>query len=258
VNGGYLCDECEISYAPSLRILAQCRRRTGRGRSKAFIVQNPDGSLVFSEFEVRLIKQFFSDPNALEGDDCRWESVQSGMTSAEIFHFSGHAFFEPRNPLASSLVLSNRRLTLGEVIASSNLPLCSMAVLSACETNQVSYFLPADEYTGLPGGFLYAGAPTVLGTLWVVEDNSGPLFMHAFYRDFITLDVGPSEAFKAAIKRIRTVTADDILNEFDKPDVNSDPALKRLLVFSRIKKNKAEPLFDHPEYWAALNLVGSS
>lgn len=257
-GGGFLCDELRVSYAPSLRILGHCRRRGGRGRTRALVVDNPDGSLVFSGLEVELIEPFLGERELLSGEAARWDPVVSGMAGAELLHFSGHGYFDPASPLASALVLADRRLTLGELLASADLPVSSLVVLSACETGQVSALLSADEYAGLPAGFLDAGAPTVVGSLWVVEDSSGPLFMQALYRGLVAEGLEPGEAFAQAARALRTVTAADVLESLDPPQDGADPALLRLLAYCRTRKDKTQPLFDHPVHWAAYTLVGAS
>jgi len=144
-------------------------------------------------------------------------------------------------------------LTLGEIMASSDLSASSLAVLSACETTQVSSHARGDEYAGLPSGFLFAGAPSLIGTLWVVEDVAGPIAMQELYRRYLggeSLGV----AFAAAIARLRTVAAGELLTQLDAAD--PDPAAQRLLAICRLQPDKSKPLFDHPEYWAAFTLVG--
>ncbi len=108
-RGGYLCDEYAISYAPSLEILKACHHRAHRGRSSGLLVENPDGSLDYSALEVGLVRSFLQRSQRLAGDDCRWEDVQRALPGTEIFHYSGHAYFDLRSPLNSALMLADRR-----------------------------------------------------------------------------------------------------------------------------------------------------
>jgi CHAT domain-containing protein len=56
-------------------------------------------------------------------------------------------------------------------------------VLSACETGIVDVNRSPDEYVGLPAGFMQAGAPAVISSLWTVDDHSTALLMERFYRN---------------------------------------------------------------------------
>jgi CHAT domain-containing protein len=53
--------------------------------------------------------------------------------------------------------------------------------LSACETN-VSDISPGDEMVGMARAFIYAGTPSVLASLWKVDDYYTEKLMVSFYR----------------------------------------------------------------------------
>src|SRR3970040_718169 len=63
-----------------------------------------------------------------------------------------------------------------------------LVTLSACETALgASYFteVPAgDDFVGLTRAFLFAGSPSVLATLWEVDDRSTLPLMKSFYRQW--------------------------------------------------------------------------
>jgi CHAT domain-containing protein len=63
-------------------------------------------------------------------------------------------------------------------------------VLSACET-QLGAQSRGDDLVGLTRAFLYAGAPTVIASLWSVNDQATAVLMAAFYRH---LRAGASKA----------------------------------------------------------------
>src|SRR6185436_2148025 len=60
-----------------------------------------------------------------------------------------------------------------------------LVTLSACDTALgTGYFadVPAgDDLVGLTRAFLFAGAPSVLASLWEVNDRSAGVLMHSFY-----------------------------------------------------------------------------
>lgn len=62
-----------------------------------------------------------------------------------------------------------KNLTLRDIFANLKIPNARAAVLSACETGMVK-LESGDEYIGLASGFMYAGSPTVISSLWSVDD----------------------------------------------------------------------------------------
>jgi CHAT domain-containing protein len=56
----------------------------------------------------------------------------------------------------------------------------ALVTLSACETGR-SAVVGGDELVGLSRGFLFAGASTLVQSLWRVDDASTALLMHSFY-----------------------------------------------------------------------------
>ena len=69
-----------------------------------------------------------------------------------------------------------RCLTLTDLV-SLNLQNCHLVTLSACESGFTDFRALSDEYMGLPSGFLIAGAPTVVCSLWIVNDFSTALLI---------------------------------------------------------------------------------
>jgi CHAT domain-containing protein len=78
-----------------------------------------------------------------------------------------------------------------------SLPLqAQLVTLSACETG-LSKVAPGDELLGLLRGFLMAGAPTVLSTLWTVDDAHTATLMGQFYRHLLA-GLRPAAALRLA------------------------------------------------------------
>jgi CHAT domain-containing protein/tetratricopeptide (TPR) repeat protein len=83
---------------------------------------------------------------------------------------------------------------------------CELVVLSACETRRGEE--QADEGVfAMPWGFLYAGTPSVVASLWRVDDDSTAALMGAFYRSLAAGDLPDRrrklEAFTRARKELR-------------------------------------------------------
>ncbi len=68
---------------------------------------------------------------------------------------------------------------------------CRLVVASACQSGHYDTALSPDEFLGLPGGFLQAGAACVVASLWKVDDVATAVLMMRFYE---LLDPGPNSA----------------------------------------------------------------
>lgn len=112
-------------------------------------------------------------------------------------HFATHALLDSKNPELSGLVLSmiDRKgrpqdgfLRLHEVY---NLKLnADLVVLSACRT-ALGAEVRSVGMIGLTRGFMYAGAPQVLASLWGIRDNATTWFMTRFYEALLEQHQSP-------------------------------------------------------------------
>lgn len=136
-------------------------------------------------------------------------------------HFASHGEFDPAAPLDSGLLLAkdaqnDGRLTAGELYS---LRLdADLVTLSACETG-VGKVSGGDDVVGLVRGFLYAGASSIVASLWQVDDSATGQIMVGFYEN---------------------------LERADKRD-----ALRQ----AQLEVFREKP---HPFYWAAFQLTGAA
>jgi len=121
-----------------------------------------------------------------------------------VIHFACHSFLDETFPMRSALVLSldenfkeDGFLKVREIY---NFDLNSeLVVLSACRTGQ-GKMEGSDGVLGLPRIFFYAGAKSVVSTLWGINDRSTVDFMNYFYRG---LAEGKSKAQAMRMAKIR-------------------------------------------------------
>ncbi len=89
----------------------------------------------------------------------------------------------------SSIKLGDSWLNLFDIF---NLQLgTELTVLSACETG-MSAVWEGDELLGLARGFLYAGTPSLVVSLWTVNDRSTAQLMRRFYEGLKTVSPSPA------------------------------------------------------------------
>jgi CHAT domain-containing protein len=104
-----------------------------------------------------------------------------------------HGYFRGDNPLFSRLQLAGEGLTVSQVY---DRPMqASLVTLSACETglNQ----LRGSDLIGLTGAFLYAGAASLVVSLWQVQDESTAQLMQKFYQQ-LSQGLSKAAALRAA------------------------------------------------------------
>jgi CHAT domain-containing protein len=121
--------------------------------------------------------------------------------TASVFryiHFASHGQFKPDAPMQSRLLLAadndnDGSLTVSEIY---DLKLnADMVVLSACQT-ALGDVKNGDDVVGLNRGFLYAGAKSIVGSLWAVPDNPTKDLMIGLYTNLKSL--GLREAMQKA------------------------------------------------------------
>ena len=187
-NGDYLCDRFlnGVGYAPSCQLLQLTQKRDRPDFSNFFAIQNPTDDLLYTNLEVETISSFFASAQVLVKQEATKTALNASkdLPLAHCNHFSCHGEFNLTSPLESALILANKeRLTLGEIFGLT-LNQCRLVTLSACETGLTDPTSISDEYIGLPSGFLYAGSPSVVSSLWTVNDLSTAFLMLKFYENF--------------------------------------------------------------------------
>jgi len=129
--------------------------------------------LVFAEIESALVTQGFTQPTRLAADDATEARVAAALeTGATLVHFTGHGFFNDRQPRQSALALAGADQLTVEIICNLALGGCGLVTLAACETAVTGTETIQADYVGLASAFLKAGASAVLSTLWTVESVS--------------------------------------------------------------------------------------
>lgn len=127
-----------------------------------------------------------------------------------IVHFATHAIFNDKQPELSSVVLSlfdetgqpreDGFLRLHDVY-NLDLPV-DMVVLSACQTARGKQ-VRSEGLIGLTRGFMYAGAPRVVASLWKVEDEATAELMRLFYLNMFRDNMSPPAALRQAQMSLR-------------------------------------------------------
>ncbi|HEX8476009.1 MAG TPA: CHAT domain-containing tetratricopeptide repeat protein [Pyrinomonadaceae bacterium] len=176
---GYVVERREVSYAPSAVALRHCLARPHHTLRRALLLGVADEQTPRVRDEINTLAPLFAESVALLDAEATHAAVFEHAPSADVVHLACHGQFRPDNPLFSSLRLSDGWLTVRDAY---KLDLhCELVALSACETG-VSAVAPGDELMGLARGFFSAGAPSLLLSLWTVDDAATASLMSSFYR----------------------------------------------------------------------------
>jgi CHAT domain-containing protein/predicted negative regulator of RcsB-dependent stress response len=103
-----------------------------------------------------------------------------------IIHFAMHTLIDDEDPLKSKMIFTLNNDSAEDGFLNNyeiyNLNLnADLAVLSACKTGLGKYNR-GEGVMSLARGFMYAGVPTIIMTLWEIEDVSSAIIMNYFYK----------------------------------------------------------------------------
>ncbi len=250
----YVIETRAISYAPSLTVLREMKRkRDERQTATSFgllALGNPaigsetierakvtlrDGKLdplPEAEQEVKALGQLYGAARSkvYVGAEASEERAKREASQAGILHFATHGTLNNAAPMYSNLVLTqNSKNEDGLLEAWELMQLdlkADLAVLSACETAR-GRFGAGEGIIGLTWAMFVAGVPTTVVSQWQVESASTRDLMVSFHR---ALNTPPGSA-RAKVTRVEALR---------------QAALK-------VMKN---PETNHPFYWAGFVLVG--
>jgi hypothetical protein len=134
----------------------------------------------------------------------RATALGSNLSQYRIIHFATHGLLNSQHPELSGIVLSlfddqgrsqDGFLRLHDIY---NLRLESdLVVLSACKTG-LGKEIKGEGLVGLTRGFLYAGAPRVVASLWKVDDRATAELMKLFYQRMLRDGLRPAAALRKA------------------------------------------------------------
>jgi CHAT domain-containing protein/Tfp pilus assembly protein PilF len=141
---------------------------------------------------------------ALDFEASRRTVLSGELSRYRLVHFATHGMLNNRHPELSGLMLSlvdsngdpvDGFLRLHDVYG---LKLrADLVVLSACRTALGSE-IEGEGLVGLVRGFMYAGAPRLVATLWDVRDESTAELMKRFYRGLLEQGLPASQALREA------------------------------------------------------------
>ncbi|MGH7491710.1 MAG: CHAT domain-containing protein [bacterium] len=137
------------------------------------------------KLEAEAIRDLVRCQTILTGDGLTRAAFLSALRKSDWLHLASHGFAQPGEPLLSEIILSippkknqPERFFAFEIFQMT-LPL-KMAILSGCETVRGT-FIESEGFEGFVQAFRAAGAPSVIASLWKVDDDATAQFFKAYY-----------------------------------------------------------------------------
>jgi CHAT domain-containing protein len=169
------------------------------------------------------------------GEEATEEQAKAIGKDVHYIHFATHGFLDERFPLNSALALTmperpgvgqdNGLLQAWEIFERLRIN-ADLVVLSACET-ALGKEMGGEGLVGLTRAFQYAGARSIVASLWNVADETTPELMKRFYT-YLKAGRTKDEALRAA--------QIDLIHGLGDAAANLDAS--------------------HPFHWAAFQLIG--
>lgn len=229
VSGRYLIERNPVCYTPSSSMMQFCQKNRKGRRKYALVVGDSRNDLPNAREEALSITELFAAQLYLQRQATKTlivETLARQYKDIDILHFSCHGYFNTNRPLKSGIMLAPKansdmdqendgqwNLTAEEIFS---LKIeADLVTLSACETG-INDRKPGDELIGLTRALIYAGTPSVVVSLWAVDDLSTSLLMQHFYLQLQNPDEGQPvskcEALQSAQLYVKNLTAQQVVN----------------------------------------------
>jgi len=255
-SGKFMIEEHTLAYLPAIGVLraTEALDPTARASKNSLLAfGNPItemnkflGKLPYAEKEVKKVSALF-DPGSIAVE------VQGAATKTKFrelapkysyIHLATHGLVNQDQPMESAVVLAPEAgddglLTVKDILQLPQLK-AKMIVLSACQTGQGK--ITGDGVVGLSRAFVIAGTPSVLVSLWSVDDVMTEYQMETLYYELLRGANKASALRKAQLKTI---------NFLEKGLSSSRDPEEKSTAGGAIVGDRA-----NPRYWAAFQLIG--
>jgi CHAT domain-containing protein len=185
----FMIDRFGMRTLPSASVLRFLERKSSASEG-LLILGNPDlgdpkWDLPGADAEARSIAKVHGGARVVLRKQATETIMKKAAGQFKYLHLASHGQFNAGDAMGSRMMLApdndnDGNLTVNELY---DLRLnADLVVLSACETG-LGKVSTGDDVVGLSRGFLYAGARSIVSSLWQVSDDATKLLMTAFYKN---------------------------------------------------------------------------
>lgn len=203
----YLIKDYSISYAYSATHLFEDvqNKKARRNKLLAFVPQYKNSDLeasLFRSYRQEYLDQLSPLPFALEevkhiagiiretvvyrGEEATESNFKNIASQYDILHLAMHTIIDNTDPMFSKLAFEPANDSVNDgflntfEIYNQQIP-ASLVVLSSCSSGG-GILREGEGVVSLARGFAYAGCPSIVMTLWEVDDKAGVKVMAGFYK----------------------------------------------------------------------------
>jgi CHAT domain-containing protein len=207
-QGKYLIEQHAISTAPSIQTLELTHAKTKLAKTdNPLVVGDPTMPIVEGEQLAALpgARQEAIDVakilNTLPliGDQGTKAAVLEQMQTASIIHLATHGLLDPIGDIPGAVALAPQSQDSGLLTSNDIFDLklqADLVVLSACDTGRGD--ITGDGVIGLSRSFIAAGVPSIVVSLWAVNDRSTNVLMNDFYKN-LKINPNKTQALRKAM-----------------------------------------------------------
>lgn len=205
----YLIEDHTCLVAPSLEAyLASQERRPTRKPVRVLAVGNPAfdrerfptlPDLPYARREALEVAALYKASVALVGEDATRQRILDGLQGSDVLHLAAHVIVDPRNPLSSFVATADpgRAPLRAADLGADRLAGIQLVFLSACDSAPGFADGDREGVAGLARTFLAAGVPSVVATLWSVDDQAASRLAAVFHARLLA-GASPQRALRLA------------------------------------------------------------
>jgi CHAT domain-containing protein/tetratricopeptide (TPR) repeat protein len=178
----YLCDAFTISYAPSASVFFACQEKPASANTSSLVFGIADERAPQILQEAQSVAALLPHSSLCTGSEATSSVLREKGPHTGLLHIATHGVYRQDNPMFSGIRLGDGYLNLFDLY---QMRLnANLVALSGCATG-MNFVAAGDELLGLQRGLFYAGASTLLLSLWDVHDQSTSELMQLFYREYL-------------------------------------------------------------------------
>jgi CHAT domain-containing protein len=178
----HLCDSFTISYAPSASVFFACQEKPASVNASSLVLGIPDERAPQILEEAQSVSALLPQSTLCVGGEATSALLREKGSKTGLLHIATHGVYRQDNPMFSGIRLGDGYLNLFDLY---QMRLnANLVALSGCATG-MSFVAEGDELLGLQRGLFYAGASTLLLSLWDVHDQSTSELMQLFYHEYL-------------------------------------------------------------------------
>ncbi len=195
----YLCDAFTISYAPSASVFFACQEKPSNANTSSLVFGIADERAPQILVEAQSVASLLPQSTLRVGTEATSSLLREKGPHTGLLHIATHGVYRQDNPMFSGIRLGDGYLNLFDLY---QIRLnANLVGLSGCATG-MNFVADGDELLGLQRGLFYAGASTLLLSLWDVHDQSTSELMQLFYREYLRTGE-MAEALQHAMQQLR-------------------------------------------------------